>query len=324
MRDLMQQTESSSRYIYPFACHETERDLCRMELQALFGYAVDPVGPYPFVDTPILIDPNRSPYLSLRMDVLISEVSWEELLRRAAELELNNRTFKVKYIKNGDPRSYEQQRQMERQVGSIIRGKAEMRTPDLIYGLLSHNGRWTLGSCYPARSVWLEHKHKPQNYSTGLSTPVARALVNIAAPQPNGLRLIDPCCGMGNVLIEALSIGMDIVGRDINPLAIKGARVNLHHFGYDSKGLVEIGDMNEIDEHYDAAVLDMPYNLCSVLPRDERIRMLTSLKRISIQSVIVSSEPLEEEIREVGLMIMDQGKILKGSFIRNVWLCRSE
>lgn len=320
----MQQTERSSRYIYPFACHETERDLCRMELQALFGYTVDPVGPYPFVDTPILIDPSRSPYLSLRMDVLISEVSWEELLRQAAELELSNRTFKVKYIKNGDSRSYEEQRQVERQVGSIIRGKAEMRTPDLIYGLLSHNGCWTLGSCHPARSVWLEHKHKPQNYSTGLSTAVARALVNIAAPQPEGLRLIDPCCGMGNVLIEALSMGIDIVGRDINPLAIKGARVNLHYFGYDSKSLVEIGDMNEIEERYDAVVLDMPYNLCSVLPRDERIRMLTSLKRISVRSVIVSSEPLKEEIREAGLMIMDQGEIHKGSFIRNVWLCSSE
>lgn len=320
----MQQTERSSRYIYPFACHETERDLCRMELQALFGYTVDPVGPYTFVDTPILIDPSRSPYLSLRMDVLISEASWEELLRQAAELELNNRTFKVKYIKNGEPRSYEEQRQIERQVGGIIRGKAEMRTPDLIYGLLFHNRCWTLGICYQARSVWLEHKHKPQNYSTGLSTAVARALVNIAAPRPDGLRMIDPCCGMGNVLIEALSMGIDIVGRDINPLAIKGARTNLHYFGYNSEGLVKIGDMNEIEEHYDAAVLDMPYNLCSVLPRNERIQMLTSLKRISYRSVVVSSEPLEEEIREAGLMIRDQGDILKGSFVRHVWLCRSE
>jgi len=320
----MQQTERSSRYIYPFACHETERDLCRMELQALFGYAIDPTGLFPFVDTTIEIDPSRSPYLSLRMDVLISEVSWEELLRQAVELELNDRSFKVKYIKSGDLRSYEEQRQIERQVGSIIRGKAEMRKPDLIYGLLSHEGRWTLGICYQAQSVWLEHKHKPQNYSTGLSTIVARALVNIAVPRPDGLRMIDPCCGMGNVLIEALSMGIDIVGRDINPLAIKGARVNLHHFGYNSEGLVKIGDMNEIDEHYDAAVLDMPYNLCSVLPRDERVRMLTSLKRISYRSVVVSSEPLEEEICEAGLMIMDQGDILKGSFVRHVWLCRSK
>ncbi|HEY4392039.1 MAG TPA: RNA methyltransferase [Paenibacillus sp.] len=317
----MQLTERSERYIYPFACHETEQDLCSMELQALFGC---PIGPHSFVDTPIRIDPSRSPFLSLRMDVLIGGVTWEEMMQQAAELQINDRTFKVKYIKNGDSRSYEEQRQIERQVGSVIRGKAEMRTPDLIYGLLFYNGCWTLGICYQAQSVWLEHKHKPQNYSTGLSTVVARALVNIAAPRPDGLRMIDPCCGMGNVLIEALSMGLDIAGRDINPLAIKGARVNLHHFGYDSKDLVEIGDMNDIDEHYDAAVLDMPYNLCSVLPREERIRMLSSLKRISYRSVVVSSEPLEEEICEVGLMIMDQGKIAKGSFIRNVWLCRSE
>lgn len=317
----MKLPEHSGRYIYPFACHETERDLCRMELQALFGQTV---GPHTFVDTTLRIDPSRSPFLSMRMDVLVSEAGWEELLEQAAALEIGDHTFKVKYIKNGDPCSYEQQRQFERQVGNVIRGQAEMRTPDLIYGLLVRDGRWTLGRCYPARSIWLEHKHKPQNYSTGLSTVVARVLVNIAAPQPAGRRMIDPCCGMGNVLIEALSMGIQIVGRDINPLAIQGARTNLHYFGYDSVGLVEIGDMNEIQGHYDAAILDMPYNLCSVLPRHERIRMLESLKRFSSRSVIVSSEPLEEEIREVGLEIIDQGQVAKGSFVRNVWLCRSE
>ncbi|GGF85932.1 methyltransferase [Paenibacillus aceti] len=317
----MKQPEHSGRYIYPFACHETERDLCRMELQALFGQTV---GPHTIVDTTLRIDPSRSPFFSMRMDVVVSEADWEELLEQAAALEIGDHTFKVKYIKDGDPCSYEQQRQFERLVGNVIRGQAEMRTPDLIYGLLVRDGRWTLGRCYPARSIWLEHKHKPQNYSTGLSTAVARALVNIAAPQPAGRRMIDPCCGMGNVLIEALSMGIQIVGRDINPLAIQGARTNLHYFGYDSEGLVEIGDMNEIQGHYDAAILDMPYNLCSVLPRHERIRMLESLKRFSGRSVIVSSEPLEEEIREVGLEIIDQGQVAKGSFVRNVWLCRSE
>ncbi|MNP38387.1 hypothetical protein D3C76_1318950 [compost metagenome] len=126
---------------------------------------------------------------------------------------------------------------------------------------------------------------------------------------------------MGNVLIEALSMGINIVGRDINPLAIRGARINLLHFGYSDSDLVMIGDMNQIDQLYDAAILDMPYNLCSVLSEEETITMLTSVSRFSRLAVIVSSELLEEYIISVGFRIKDQCIVKKGSFVRNVWLC---
>ncbi|MNN35263.1 hypothetical protein D3C81_1491100 [compost metagenome] len=128
---------------------------------------------------------------------------------------------------------------------------------------------------------------------------------------------------MGNVLIEALSMVIDIVGRDINPLAIRGARINLRHFGYSDDDLVAIGDMNDIDQLYDAAILDMPYNLCSVLSDQETVDMLTSLSRFSRTAVIVSSELLEETIGKVGLRIKDQCNVKKGSFVRNIWLCES-
>lgn len=118
-------------------------------------------------------------------------------------------------------------------------------------------------------------------------------------------------------------MGIDIVGMDINPLAIKGARMNLQHFGYNDTTLVRIGDMNEVEQSYDAAILDMPYNLCSVQSVAERIQMLSSLRRFSRRSVIVSSELLDRDIRQAGLSVVDQCKITKGSFVRNVWLCQS-
>ncbi|MNZ79910.1 Mg-protoporphyrin IX methyl transferase [compost metagenome] len=236
---------------------------------------------------------------------------------------LKGDSFKVLYIKGGAKHSYDEQRKLERQVGGNIHGKADMRTPDVMFGLLPVDTGWIFGVCHRSEPVWLQHKDKPQNYSTGLSTVVARALVNIAVPDPRGIKVIDPCCGMGNVLIEALSMGIDIAGRDINPLAIRGARINLRHFGYANDGLVTIGDMNEIEEFYDAAILDMPYNLCSVLTDEETADMLTSLSRFSRTAVIVSSESMEKNIVKAGLRIKDQCCIKKGSFVRNVWLCES-
>ncbi|WP_188535781.1 TRM11 family SAM-dependent methyltransferase [Paenibacillus segetis] len=295
-----------------------------MELRALFGQkSLESESAFSYIETKVKIDPSRSPFISMRLDVLLSGDSLDEIRLAVKSLDLGEATFKVLYIKHGDKISYEEQRNVERLVGMNITGKADMRSPDVTYGILSSGGRWIFGQCHAAEAVWLRHKDKPQNYSTGLSTPVARALANIAVPQPRGIKAIDPCCGMGNVLIEALSMGIDMVGMDINPLAIKGARMNLRHFGYNDATLVRIGDMNEVEQSYDAAILDMPYNLCSVLSVAERIQMLSSLRRFSARSVIVSSELLDRDIQQVGLCVIDQCTITKGTFIRNVWLCQN-
>lgn len=307
------------RYIYTFVCHETERELCEMEQRALFGMN----SSQQYIDSAIKINPDRSPFISMRLDVIYEGDTLEHILQQVPWIELDGKSFKVKYVKGGQQRSYEEQRDIERQVGGCIRGMADMRTPHILFGILPIENGWIFGEYHTAESVWLKHKAKPQNYSTGLSTIVARALVNIAVPDPQGVKVIDPCCGMGNVLIEALSMGIDITGRDINPLAIRGARTNLRHFGYMDEDIVTIGDMNKIVEHYDAALLDMPYNLCSVLSRHEAVAMLQSLARFSDRSVIVSSELREHDIVVAGLEIIDQCAVRKGSFVRYVWLCKS-
>ncbi|MGP0586448.1 TRM11 family SAM-dependent methyltransferase [Paenibacillus timonensis] len=303
-------------YIYPFASHESERELCLMEQRALFGQASEGDG---YLESPLRLPPNRSPFVQLRLDVLFAAPTLDELGELASLLDLEGCTFKVRYLKNGRRQTYEGEREAERRIGARIRGIAEMREPEVTLGLLARRDDWVLGICRISEPVWLAHKEKPNNYSTGLTTVVARALVNIAVPAPEGKRAIDPCCGMGNVLIEALSMGIDIVGRDINPVAIRGARSNLRHFGYDDTGIVEIGDLNELDGVYDAAIVDLPYNLCSVLPAAERRRMLESVRRISTRAVIVSTEPLEPDIAEAGLIVTDHCAVSKGHFVRQVW-----
>lgn len=304
-------------YIYPYVSHENERELCLMELRTLFG---DFNADIPYIKNARRLAPNRSPFISLRLDVLFTGASLEELIVQVAELSLRASTFKVVYLKCGRSCAYEEQREAERQMGGYIQGKADMKQPEVTFGLLAEKEGWKFGVCHAADPVWLAHKQKPHNYSTGLTTVTARALVNIALPDPQGLQAIDPCCGMGNVLIEALSMGVNIVGRDINPVAVRGARSNLRHFGYDDTGVVAIQDLKELQGEYAAAIVDLPYNLCSVLPPGERRQMLDSIRRISQRAVIVSTEPLEEELRAAGLAIMDHCVVRKGTFTRRIWL----
>lgn len=306
------------KHIYTFACHESERELCMLELRELIGQEAE-IG-NSWIHSERKIDPDRSPFLSARVDVMLSGDTIQEIAEQADSIQLTDSSFKVVYIKAGDTLSYDEQRGVERLVGGRIRGTADMKSPDITFGLLSLNGSWLLGVCHIPERAWLSHKQKPQNYSTGLSSRVARALVNIAAPQTEGVQMLDPCCGMGNVLIEALSMGINIEGCDINPLAVRGARVNLRHYGY-SDTLVTFGDMNDLEGSYTTALLDLPYNVCSVFPLEDKLQMLRSLRRLTKRVVIVSTEPLTDILKQTGWQVLGHAQVTKGTFVRDIWLC---
>ncbi|UNK17633.1 methyltransferase domain-containing protein [Paenibacillus sp. N3/727] len=311
-------TEGRYQYIYTFACHESEQDLCMLELRELLGQE-SKIGSS-WVHSERKIDPDRSPFLSARMDVLLTGDTIEEIAEQASFIQLTDSSFKVVYLKVGDKLSYDEQRGVERLVGGKISGKADMKSPDITFGLLYRYGSWLFGECHYPERAWLSHKQKPQNYSTGLSSRVARALVNIAAPDKEGVQMLDPCCGMGNVLIEALSMGLNIEGCDINPLAVRGARVNLRHYGY-SDTLVMLGDMNDLQGSYNTALLDLPYNVCSVFPLEDKLRMLGSLRRLTKRAVIVSTEPLKDILNQTGWQVLGYAQVTKGTFVRDIWLC---
>jgi tRNA G10 N-methylase Trm11 len=55
---------------------------------------------------------------------------------------------------------------------------------------------------------------------------LARIMVNLAGSTP-GKTLLDPFCGVGTILQEALLSGARVVGADLNPWCVKGARENL-------------------------------------------------------------------------------------------------
>jgi tRNA G10 N-methylase Trm11 len=307
-------------FIYITASNENERSLCKLEMRTLFG--VEPG--FNLVESPIRIEPSRSPFIKARIEVLFKGNSIGEIGELAKTIELDGSTFKVVVIDHDDPGSngkieYGDKRAIEREIGLRIRGKAEMRNPDRVYGVVRLGDQWRMGMLTQGEAIWLKHNDKPRKYSTALGTRVARAVVNIAVPRTEGVRVIDPCCGIGTVLVEAMSMGIDIVGREINPLAAIGARENLAYFGFGSK--VTLGDMREITEVYDAAIIDMPYNLCSVLSDEEKLEMLRSARRFAGRAVIVTIESMDEIVEQAGFKMTDRGTVNKGHFIRHVMVC---
>lgn len=243
--------------MYTYAYHQDEKDLCQLEMRAFFGK--DTSGKV--IKSNRAVDPGRSPFIKERIELLFEGTEFADIVKQAAKLDMEDSTFKVIFPKINDLEAAEQvgfdkKRDMERQIGFVIKGKANVHSPDIIFGLIPFDGRWHFGIYQLSESVWFKHQQKPREYSTALSTKTARALANIAVPEPTGVKAIDPCCGIGTVLVEALSMGIDIVGRDINPIVVDGSRENIAHFGL--TGSVELGAIADITEQYDVAIIDMP------------------------------------------------------------------
>jgi tRNA G10 N-methylase Trm11 len=308
-----------TNHLYTFACHEDEADLCHLELRTLFGE--EPSNGY--IESAHDIDPSRSPFIKQRVSLLFSGQNPTEIAQQVVGLELNGASFKVIYIElesgHALEHDFEQKRAIEREIGWNIRGKAEMRKPERVFGIMRSGQLWLFGECATNQAVWLKHQKKPQNYSTALNTRVARAVVNIAIPDPQGVKAVDPCCGIGTVLIEASSMDVEIAGYDLNPLAVIGARSNLAYFGLEAS--VTIGDIRTIDGSYDAAILDLPYNLCSVISSEEQLEMLRSARRFARRAVIVTTEAIDHLIINAGFEILDRCLVKKGTFTRQIIVC---
>ena len=308
------------QYIYTYVQHEDERDLALLEQRAFFGTC----NGENVVFSSVCVDPSRSPFMRERIELLESATSIEELAKKMTTYSAGTKTFRVQCVNDiafGETAklSHSERRNVEREIALVIDGEPDLKEPELLYGLLFYNDEWHIGYYTKSTSVWLSHVQKPQSYSTALSTRVARTIANIAAPVVENVRIIDPCCGIGTVIVEALSMGMNIVGRDISPFVCMGARKNIAHFGYETT--ITKGPIQEVDEHYDVAIIDLPYNLFTSASREDQLDIINHAHRIADKVVIVTIENIDDLVCEVGMEIVDRGIARKQSFEREILVC---
>lgn len=308
-------------FIYTMNFSEEDRELCGMETRAFFGENASG----PIIKSVVQVDPNRSPFMKERIDIMFEGETVADIVKQAAQISMGDQTFKVIFLKINDLPSkekieYEERLLIEREIGWEINGEADLRHPDRIFGVVAFGGRWYFGPYRKNERLWFRHVKKPREYSTALSAKDARAIANIAAPHPEGVRVIDPCCGIGTVLVEALSMGITISGRDINPIVTTGSRENIAHFNL--KGDVELGPISEVEDHYDVAIIDMPYNLYTHVTKEEQQSILTHARRFADKVVVVTIDTIDDMVSKAGFEIQDRCIAKKGQFSRQILLCK--
>ncbi len=308
------------QYIYNVNYQNHEKELCSFEMRSLFGS----FGEEKVFFSERLVEPSISPYIRNRLEIIYTASSLKGIVELIETNQFAIDDFLVKFYdpSNNIP-SRTEQKTYCKEVGNVMDGYPTFKNPKNTLGLTLHQDMWYFGLLTTNDMKWTLHNEKPHSYSSSLGIYLAKVLANAAGNGDFKKKLIDPCCGVGTVLLEANFAGYEIVGCDINYKVAKSAQLNLEHFGY--KSHVKTGDIKDIEEHYDAAIVDIPYGILTSTDKANQMMIIKNAKRISDKLVLVACADMTEELIAENFEIIDRCSVRKSrnnDFIRYIWICK--
>lgn len=306
-------------YLYFFNYDNNESDLCKLEARQIF----DTEEKNKQLSSGIKVDPSNSAFIKKRLDVIAFSEDYDTLISDIAKEKICIEGFKVEYlVADGDTTEYPERLKKLKDVGYNIEGYPDYKKPTITYALCCFDGVWYFGNLIKNSFDWRKHKQKPYSYSNSLNMDLAKALVNIATKGNKETTLLDACCGVGTILLEACYAGNTIDGCDINPKIAVNARENIAHFNYSAK--VYLSDIKDISKRYEAAIIDLPYNLFSHATDTNVAHIIESTAKITDRIVIVSTTDITDLIGNTGFRVSDYCGVTKNgkaNFTRRIWLC---
>lgn len=308
-------------YLYNVKHRQYEDELCALEIKALFGFALK--EKVFFSDR--LVDPSISPYIKNRLQIIYKFPQLADIVEQIKKDGVMAEDFYVKYVSLTKEDIYIKERKIiSKKVGYVITGFPSFLNPKIVFGIAYFNNEWYFGVLEENNSKWREHNDKPYTYSSSIDMNVAKAILNIGTNGDYRKTVVDPCCGVGTVLLEGHFAGYDICGWEINETVAQSACANLVHFQYPAK--VTTGDIQDIAASYDVAIVDLPYGNFSPTTKDNQNKIIYHARRIAKRVVLVSSNDITQELANASLKLIDRCCLNKRSnkrFVRYIWVCEA-
>ena len=307
------------QYFYLFNYPPEEYDLCALEFKYLFHEEYQQC----FI-TNKDIDVNISVFMKGKIDIWAISSNFDDLKEEVKRQNHNHQDFKVIYLKNpiSHP-DYQETLDKCKDISWFITGSVNMSKPKHTIALTKVNDLWIIGYYHHGVPSWKKYDDKPNTFSNSLDIRLARTLINIAGENDQTKTMIDPCCGMGTVVLEGLALGYSIKGFDISRDISWKARCNLNHFGFDGM-LITKDDINKHQGHYDIAIIDIPYNLYTPITYKEQCDIINSARKLCNKLILVSYEQMDQEIKQAGFEIRNRILRKKTEFVkfgRYIYVC---
>lgn len=309
----------NNNYIYNVNYQTNEKELCEIEVRALFDTNLEDK----IFFSNKKVDPSISPFLKNRFEIIYKTKTFKEILDLLDANLIESPGFCVKYLDlDTESLRFTEKRELCKEIGLRIWGAPSFDAPKKIFGISKLKEHWYFGVIFETNPTWKIHNSRPYSYSSSLNIVLARVLVNVAGQGDLSKKIIDPCCGVGTVLLEGFYTGHDIQGSDIGIKIAENARENLRHFNYPVN--VKTEAIEDINENFDVSIVDLPYGISTKSSELDQMMIIKNAKRISKKVVLVSCTDIRDNILDLGIQITDSCQLLKTenrAFSRYIWVC---
>lgn len=307
-------------FLYNFKHDVHHSELCKLECRQLF----DKEYTDKILFSKFKINPSTSPFIKNRLQIVVQHEKYAVLLEKIIDLNLSSQGFKVEYlVLHGDGAEREEKRARLKDIGYRIDAIPNFEKPSIIYGICRFKDIWYFGVLTHHEISWHKHNKKPHSFSSSIDIKIGKSLLNMVTKGSQSKTILDACCGVGTILLEGCISGFKIEGVDINPKTCAHARLNLKHYDYQTK--IYCLDIKDLEKKYDAAIIDLPYNLYSYSNDYITKKILQSVSKISQKIAIVSTSNISNIIKQSELSIVDYcvvEKRGKSKFERKIWVCK--
>ncbi|WP_010478315.1 TIGR01177 family methyltransferase [Thermococcus zilligii] len=262
-------------------------EMARDEVRAMLELAGGEITGQDYLFLKIDADEKAFPYLN-RLglaheygELIVEADSVEELLEKAGKVEWPIRgTFKVETETMANCRF--DVLDLPRKLGAVIYAqgfRVNLSKPETLVRVYC-GGRLYAGirlHFFDPKDFEKKKAHRrPFFRPISLPPRLSRALVNLTGAKAE---ILDPFMGAGGILIEAGLMGLKVYGVDIKPEMVRGAEINLRHYGINNYEL-RLGDATRLEElfpdkKFEAIATDPPYGTSATLAgrkRDELYR----------------------------------------------------
>ncbi len=184
-----------------------------------------------------------------------------------------NKTFAVRVKKVGKKVIEQDLPDLERELGEFVFNnyraqnlRANLKNPDyLFFGIL-------IGKrLYFGLEVWdldrAEYESREPGYRPffrpgSMKTEFARAIVNLSRISQNEM-FYDPFCGGGGFLIEAATLGANVLGSELDKFAVYGCNQNMKFYKNNYYSIIRSDSRHLPIKEVDAIATDPPYAIQS-------------------------------------------------------------
>ncbi len=306
------------KYCYVFNYREMDKELFEFECRQLFG--AKPKGKVLLSDVDVSCE--HSPFMHEKMTVLAYAEQPDQLVREVEQLSLESDAYKVVFLGKKTQVDYELQLKLCRECGNAIEGDFSLYEPKVLYGIVVAEGKWVFGTVEKMEKRWMKHQSKPHSYSYSLPVRLARVLISIAGRNDRSRKLLDPCAGVGTVVLEGLHLGYDIKGIEMNPPIAQDANRNCVYYGYPE--VITCMDMTKSQAKADCVILDIPYGVMESTDEALQIKLLEGCRKLADELVLVSIDPMQSQLELTGWIVDEQAPFIKQQFVRYVTLCHAQ